>query len=439
MNKQIQHATPMSRLPQLTLFIILLRVLGVLPPDLDPVNFNDLVEASFVAETASSDIFNQLFWLSMGCLITIPIWRNPTKVLAYVRPLSLLCVFLAFCLLSAMWSAHPGISIRRSLLLIVGVYCVLGAVAYCPSPDSVLRIIYLAFGVVLALNLASLPLPFAFDNRGLLRGVTGDKNFLGVLAALGLFLGVAWRGRIRGGAVRALNAAYIAGWLIILPLTGAKTPIVLAIVAPGLALLLVCGVQVLRVSLPAVLVLVALILTSTLAVMATAFGMEPNDIVALFVFDVTFTGRDVIWEFILDQWEQHRLLGFGYGSFWGVGLDSPNLAASQSFIKLLTQSHNGYLDVALATGVTGLLIMVGFLCQVIALLDKAKHIDASLYYFGMVAIVFVLMHNLTESSLARGVATPWILLLCVSCTLTKAAAASTSGFRCARADNPAVA
>lgn len=421
MREEIVPSTLASRLPQFTLFIILLRVIGAAPPILNPVNFNELQEAAYAIETASSDIYNQLFWLAMACLATIPVLRDPTRFLTYFKPLSMLFLFLGFCLLSAAWATHLGISVRRSLLLIIGSYCILATVAYCPSPNAVLRVIYASFGVLLVLNLASLPFPFAFDNRGLLRGVAGDKNFLGMLAALGLFISVARRRMLGGRTARALNAACIAGWLIILPLTGAKTAIALSIVAPALALAVALGVRAFRVSLPAALVLVGLILMSALTVLTAGFGIEPQSIVALFVSDVSFTGRDVVWQFILDQWETRWFLGFGYGSFWGVGLDSPNLGASHTFIRLLTQSHNGYLDVALAVGAVGVVVLIGFFWQILGLLDKSRRLNSSLYAFSLVIVIFILLHNLTDSSLARGVAPQWIILLCVSFALTRTA------------------
>jgi O-antigen ligase len=416
----------LARLSRFVLLLILLRANGALSPDLTPVNFDDLNVAVATVETSSSDVYNQIFWLATALLATVPVLSRPATLLAHMKPASLLFVFLGLCLLSALWATHPEISVRRSLLLVLGVYATLSAVAYCKSSNDVLKTIYLAFAMTLVANIASLPFGFAFDNRGAFRGITGEKNFIGLLAAVGLFISITWHGRLKAGVLRLANLAQIAAWGLVLALSDSKTAMALAAIVPMLAMLVSLSARLLRLTLPAVLVLAVLIAGSLVAILIAGLGMEPRDVVGLFVSDVTFTGRDIIWQFILEQWKRHLLFGFGYGSFWGVGFDSPSFRASDAFIRLLNQSHNGYLDVGLAVGAVGLALIVGFLGQTLNLLERARQREGPLYAFGIMALLFVLLHNLTESSLARGVATPWIILLAVSFALIKAVEAPAS-------------
>jgi O-antigen ligase len=403
--------------------MIVLRTIGMLPPDFAPLNFEELTEATFTVQTASSDLFNQLFWLLMAGLVSIAAWRDPEVLQPYFKRLSLLFVFLAYCVFSAAWATHPDISIRRSALLVISVYSLLGAIAYCRSTDSVMRTLYAAFALALIGNVASLPLPFAFDIRGLLRGLSGDKNFLGIIAALGLFTVVAMRARLKGVWAKSRNLLYLGGWVLILPLTGAKTAVSLTAVAPVIAFVPLIAVRGLRLSLPAGVILAFMALLCVVGVLTEWVGLEPVGLASLFVSDVSFTGRDVIWQFVIDQWWTHPILGFGYGSFWAVGFQSPNLSASYEFIRLLTQGHNGYLDLLLVLGGCGVLLFAGFLWQLIAVLGRSFAVRGPHHIFAAVVIMFVVLLNSTDSSFARGVSAPWMFLILVSFLLVKAEAA----------------
>jgi exopolysaccharide production protein ExoQ len=382
--------------------------------------FRGFDRKDLTVQTATSDLFNQLFWLLMGGLVSIAAWRDPQVLLPYFTRLSLLFVFLAYCIFSAAWATHPDISIRRSALLLISVYCLLGSITYCRSTGTVMRTIYAAFALALVCNLASLPLPFSFDFRGLFRGVSGDKNFLGVIALLGLFTGVALRGQLTSRWAKSLNLLYLAGWIAILPLTGAKTAISLTVAAPVVALALLIAIRGLRISFLAVAILALMTLFSAFSALTEWVGIEPVSLLSLVVSDVSFTGRDVIWQFIIDEWWTRPLLGFGYGSFWGVGFESPNLSASHDFIRLLTQGHNGYLDILLTLGGLGMLIFASFLGQAIAVLNTAYATRAAHRILATATLVFVVLQNLTESSFARGVSAPWMFLLVVLFILVKA-------------------
>ena len=409
-----------ARLANVLLFVVLLRVLGVLPPDVNPADFDKLNETIFAVETASADLFNQLFWLTTSMLATVLIASDPERLGPYLRVQSLLLALLAFCIVSALWATHPWISLRRSFLLVLGAYSVLGGVAYSPSARNVLSVVYAAFAAVLLLNLASLVLPTAFDQRGLMRGVAGDKNYLGVVSAFGVFVGAAARPTLRAAVERALNLAFICGFAFILVLTGSKTAMALTVLAPALAMALWLGMRGLGMTLTTLVALVTLAGVSALVALTLVLGIDANDLLALPFGDATFTGRDAIWGFIIEQWQSRPALGFGYGSFWGVGFDSPNLGANYPFIRLLTQSHNGYLDVALSIGLVGLALVLACFAHTLVLIERAEHAFGALFGFCLAAFLFIVVHNLMESSLVRGVATPWIVYLLVSFTLVKA-------------------
>lgn len=413
-------------LSQFLLFVIFLRANGTLTPEFNPVNFEDLTSSVFAAETSTSDLYNQLFWLCIGLGSTICLASRSVALTPYLRSVWLLPALLVLCMASAVWATHPGISIRRSLLLTIAAYSTFITVIYCRSPLEFMRTVYLAFFVAMVFNLVTLPMSFSFDSRHLLRGAVGDKNFLGVVAAVGLMLCATWGRQFSSVLGRLLNLVHFAGWAAMIALTGAKTAIALCFVAPVLAITATFVTSRLRVALHASLVIVVVTLAAISQFLIYSLDFSLDDIFGLFVSDVSFTGRDVIWQFILEQFQRHWLLGFGYGSFWGVGLDAENLKSEYSFIHVLTQAHNGYLDVGLATGAVGLFLMLGLLFQITALIGRVRQSNPPLYQFGLVILIFTSIHNFTDSNLVRGVSCLWIALVAI------AACAAKQGHRAAR-------
>jgi O-antigen ligase len=73
---------------------------------------------------------------------------------------------------------------------------------------------------------------------------------------------------------------------------------------------------------------------------------------------VTFTQRTDVWRFALDQFARHPLKGLGFASFWDVDPKvQPSLQTDEWFAQpnsYTNESHNGYIDLLVTTGVFGL-------------------------------------------------------------------------------------
>ena len=72
--------------------------------------------------------------------------------------------------------------------------------------------------------------------------------------------------------------------------------------------------------------------------------------------DATFTNRDDIWRLAFSAISERPILGYGFNGFW----QTPELVYSGGFIESWAvqayNGHNAYLDMALTTGVPGLLL-----------------------------------------------------------------------------------
>src|SRR3546814_367962 len=120
---------------------------------------------------------------------------------------------------------------------------------------------------------------------------------------------------------------------------------------------------------------------------------------------------------MLYQIEQHFWTGVGYGSFWAIGADSPNLHYNVDLVTAVGQAHNGYLDVAATIGMVGLgLVALTMLSPFLKLFPIARDTDADDMHGAGIAIMVAvliggLVHNVTESSLLRSGHPMWFFIL----------------------------
>lgn len=128
---------------------------------------------------------------------------------------------------------------------------------------------------------------------------------------------------------------------------------------------------------------------------------------------LTFTQRTDVWRFTVDQFRLHPWRGVGFGSFWDVDPKvQPSLQADAWFAQpdaATNESHNGYLDILVTTGIPGLigalLLLVRWLGRGLALLRRALLDPLAgggralpyLAYLGFFPLVFV-VHNFMEST-----------------------------------------
>ena len=77
-----------------------------------------------------------------------------------------------------------------------------------------------------------------------------------------------------------------------------------------------------------------------------------------------FTGRVAAWQTVMNYLEDNWIFGAGFGSFWQIGNSSPvNRVATSEWVLTAAHSHNGYLEIFLATGIVG--FCIGLVSQVI--------------------------------------------------------------------------
>jgi O-antigen ligase len=134
----------------------------------------------------------------------------------------------------------------------------------------------------------------------------------------------------------------------------------------------------------------------------------------------TLTGRVQIWSALWDYFENHWLLGSGFGSFWNIGALSP-IFESEGWITEIASGHNGYLDILVQVGAPGLFVVIWFtvIAPVGALVwfDQANSERAALT---AALLILCLAHNFTESTIFDRDSLVFVfLLLAIACTLDR--------------------
>jgi O-antigen ligase len=113
--------------------------------------------------------------------------------------------------------------------------------------------------------------------------------------------------------------------------------------------------------------------------------------------DSTLTSRTVIWDFIQNQISRKPWLGWGFHSFWLVGPNAPSVVEAPYWIRHMTGSHNGYLDVRLETGYIGLAVFLLFLVGVLYAMERVRQQDPVRAWLLLSLALYVIVTNFLET------------------------------------------
>jgi exopolysaccharide production protein ExoQ len=317
-------------------------------------------------------------------------------------------------LISTVWSDVPGLTLRRSLALVAPT--ALGVVlAQRFTTAELLRILGWSLGVAAVLSaLVSLAMPnigvSTLDEYGSAwQGVFTNKNSLGramAFAATVLVLVAMQSSRHRW---LPWSAAGFTLALVVLSRSASSLVIVFGMLAliPLFRSLRLRTAAVAAVWFGAVL-LAVIVLTIALANEDVVFGALGRD--------ATLTGRTTLWAVVLASIGEHPWLGHGYNAFWQGWNGSSALVLSEVGWDT-PHAHNGFLDLALDLGLLGMaLLVIGIIVASRAALRSARATALASGVWPLVFLSFLLLVNVTETSLLRQHNIYWILFVAVLCS-----------------------
>lgn len=334
-----------------------------------------------------------------------------------LRPCWPILLFLAYCLLSLVWSDFPDIAFKRlvreagNLVIILLVWTesqplealkrILTRAAYILIPLSILFCRYFPFGRSYG----------TWTGELTYTGVSQDKNGL---AQLCLICGLAaiWqlltlRGNsLQTGRTRHLlaNGAILVMVAYLLALADSVTS--RSCMALAIVILLAAQWRIIRKSSVLVHILVVILIVVPVAI--TIFGASPDALQAM-GRNSTLTDRTLIWTWVI-KLVPNNWVGAGYGSFWlGHRLDLMVRNVTHTWVPY--QAHNGYLDIFanlgwFGVGLLGLVIGYGYL-RIVGLWRRhhpAGNLMLAYFIVGMVS-------NLTEASFFRNMFPIWLVFL----------------------------
>ncbi len=261
-----------------------------------------------------------------------------------------LAVLLSVCLLSALWSCDPALTLRRAAALggtsLFGVFLALDF-----SLDEVLDMAAAAQVWVMILCVVSV---LAAPEQGIMsgyhegawRGLFIHKNTMGRSMVLAALLFLADRG---GGSKRLMNLLYVFLALFLLFMSSSRgAQMVMALVLLFLPMARQLGRPefAFRTRFWIMLAGYALLFCAAVFCLERLFpllGREP-----------TMTGRAELWAAIFETLGNRLWLGHGFGAYW----EGPGKALKYAWgLWDASHAHNGWLEACLGLGVAGLMLL----------------------------------------------------------------------------------
>jgi exopolysaccharide production protein ExoQ len=358
--------------------------------------------------------------LMMGMILVVSLvmgLRYRDNIIRALPALTPVMAFLALCLLSALWSDYPMITLRRSGTAITT--ALWGA--YLASRFSLRDIIILVAQSIGIIAVASLIVTVLFPGIGIdtlldsslsgtpgWKGILSDKNSLGIVMATGavsmLYLLVSPGGRRRDRVYWFVGLVLCAALLYF---SQSRTSWIAALIG-----VVACVVGRGMYRRPAI-GLVALSWIVLLGVPAVLFIMSDlGAFTALVGKNATLTGRVELWRVVLPYGAEKPWLGYGYGAFWIA--KSP---LTQEIWNILNSykpphAHNGWIETYLELGLAGCFIvavqMVQILFNAVRGSIGGRDVDAP---YMLLIVVMMLLFNLVEADLIRAPALFWPFLI----------------------------
>lgn len=328
-------------------------------------------------------------------------------------------VMVAFCLLSllsCLWSVSPETSLMEAVNLAVTCACAFAAVVHL-DVERQLKAFTCALLVVAAGSLlVCVALPgigvMSVEFPGAWRGLFIHKNVLGRTMSFAAVCGIV---SVLHGRNSLAGAALVALSVLLVMKSQSKTALVLV-----LLLLTVLPVLWLLQRQPRVFRGIAAVL---LLLAGVGIGCEAAFGSLLFAItdmaeaaahsigkNLSITGRDFIWRICFDAISQQPMLGYGHHAFWVY--PGPVGWVWQSTNWRTPHAHNGYIELMLGLGITGMILFAGMLLTAVKrALQQVSHAATWAACWPLLTVFFILLSACNESLLINPVERLWLIQL----------------------------
>ncbi len=297
--------------------------------------------------------------LAIGIIVLL---QRSQKLLAMLQMNGPILLFFTYCAASIFWSDFPEVAFKRWIKALGDLVMVL-IILTDPEPLAALKrflartgFLLVPVSILLIKYYPALGMAYkSADGRRVFEGVTNDKNMLGVICLL-IGLGAVWRilHLLRDRQYRqSLKPLFAQGLLLAMVLwlfLYANSMTSLACFALASALMLASSFpSVARRGAMMHAMVIAILTVASLALIPDLGGSLVKDLGR----DPTLTGRTELWSEIVVM-NGNPLFGTGFESFW-MGPRLEKIWSKHWWHP--NEAHNGYLEVYLNLGLTGLALL----------------------------------------------------------------------------------
>ncbi|RUP10152.1 O-antigen ligase family protein [Hyphomicrobium sp.] len=371
--------------------------------------------------TTTADWQNRAFLfalLAITLLLALANWSRLNFARLRSPPIMSLAAFLLFAGASVTWAYSREISFNRYCLeLMVLTPIILPFAMGSPARDTV-RSLYWCYALAILINvivvLNQKPMMTPEGTIFGYFGYFGFKQYLGQCASAAILL--SFYEVLFSGWRRYLAILIAIASVFLVFASESKGSLVFMLVAPCIAGVAILISGKLRVS--ALLVLLAIPATYIAASMVSSTNLV-NRISYMIYGDSTLTGRTVIWDFIHREIAQRPWFGWGFRSFWLVGNDAPSVTQAPYWVKHMTGSHSGYLDVKIETGVIGYWLFLIFIMATLYAIERVRRRDPLRAWILLSLALYVTITNLIETLWLSTNDPMWFLFVLVAAETTR--------------------
>jgi O-antigen ligase len=391
--------SPALWLPVIWLFIVSSR--------LPSVWFGVSSATSAVAATEEGNSLDRTVYLALLATALYVLARRKVHWSEFFARNLTLTSYLAFALISVIWSDYSFISFKR-YVRDLNPYVMAFVVLSDPRPTRAIstvirRVCYilLTLSLLLIKYFPAVGIVFnQWDGRPEYVGVGTGKNMLGkicMVSVLFFFWDTLGRWPERksrtGRLILVTNITSILMALRLFMLFDSATSQGCLIL--GFMIVLLARSKLVKAN-PRLLTAGILVAITGYLLLASVFDLSEM-FAGLMGRDPTLTGRTDIWKVLL-QMQTNPLIGLGYASLWaGDRMAAILRIAGSNFVN---ETHNGYLEIYMTLGFVGLALCVVFLLAGFRKICRQISVFPHYAAFALALWVIVVIYNRTESAMS---------------------------------------
>ena len=365
--------------------------------------------------------------------------QRSAQISVLFRENRLLLLFLAYLTLSILWSSDISIAFKRWFRAVGDVTMALLVLTELNPFVAILCVIRRAIVLLIPLSLVlCMYFPsLGWGDNDTWVGVSVDKNWLGLLCFVAsIYLLWHWTMRRRksewakdirvAGIPFEIPLLFVSLYLLFGGSTGSlsrsSTAIVLLALAVGVFYIIeYVRKRHLRLASLVIPFVLLFLFVQVLPRLTGHRSLTDHIIEDVLHKSVNLTDRADFWPLLVKKGMAHPWFGSGFDSFFTPQMQETiqaELAMHETYFKP-NQAHNGYLEVFLSLGVTGLLLLMLVIYSAFRSASPLNETSFEYDQMRLVLLVCVLVSNWTEASFARPTEFFWFLFLLVAINPTR--------------------